>query len=301
MKYLILLIALFIGSTAVAGPIFPSRSFILAPRFRVMSDSTKGVKFLRQQGIWGNLARAFGSEGDRSATGISLGGFIEFAQWENSSLSLLGDFEVLADSYNDISFNPRAIFWTEGVVYGLRFDQTELQAGYIHRCRHEIDNLDNNVVGTGESRNLIYGSLMARAVWRNIFVSPLYSHYDLWAQLDKYIITSDTRIPNNIPRGNTDIEHLDASFSAGAKAHLDFLGTDIVYARASFNASAYNSFKTTTIDSRLELGLEFTGEATGMNIFFGIENLHDDQNRPSPTDSKYTYIGFRFIGKNVGI
>ena len=298
--YLFILFLLFFASSALAGPIFPSRSFILAPKFREKSDTTKGAKFLRQQGIWGNIARSFGSEGERSATSISFGGLIEFVQWENSYISLLGDVEVLADPYNDISFNPRAIFWTEGFVYGYRFDERELQFGYIHRCRHEIDNLDKNTVGTGESRNLIYGSLMARLVDRDWTIWGM--NWDKWIQMDKYIIREDARIPSTSERGKTDINKLDGSLGAGVKIEFLTLGDAKCYFRYNMTLSAYNSFKNISGDSRAELGIRLSGDAATMNIFLGLEEfLDDDLNRPTPTGSKYVYVGFRFIGKNVGM
>ena len=55
------------------------------------------------------------------------------------------------------TFNPRAIFWEEGVLAGFRLDEgIALQAGYIHRCKHDIDNLEITARGREEQRTLIY-------------------------------------------------------------------------------------------------------------------------------------------------
>jgi hypothetical protein len=163
--------------SSASAQLFPSRSILFAPAFRDSGDSSRDTRYLTQQGMWGNLSRGFRSEGERFAWDISFGGFFELVQWKHSGISLVGDFEVLADTYNDISFNPRSIFWTEGFLYSLDITTTsdttfpglsrELSFGYIHRCRHDIDNLDYNTIGAHESRGLIYGSLMARYVLKN--------------------------------------------------------------------------------------------------------------------------------------
>jgi hypothetical protein len=310
LKYLIISLSIFLFTTAFAGPIFPSRSFIFAPRFRDTKDTVKGVKFLREQGIWGDLSRGFGSEGERYAWSISTGGLIQFAEWDNSYLSLVGDFEVLSDIYNDISFNPRAIFWTEGLVYGLRVDKTELNVGYIHRCKHDIDNLDNNTVGAGEQRTLIYGSLSAKVIWRDIHIpnyrpsllfDSSFRRLDLWAQTDAYLIRQDSRLPTGAENVGTDLDHINFSIAFGAKCDVFRTWNINWYLRASLAQAAYNSFQKFTTDTRIELGPEFSGDATIMNIFLGFESLKDDLNRPYPVNSWYQYIGFRFIGKNVGL
>ncbi len=285
-----------------AGPIFPSRSIILAPQFRSPLDTTKGALFLRQQGIWGNLARGFGSENNRQGWSISTGGILQFVEWQNAMIYMTGDFDVLADTYNDISFNPRDIFWTEGVCFGYRFDETELAVGYIHRCHHDIDNLDSNTVGTGERRTLIYGSLMARGVWRDMsFFRRFGIQGSFWAQLDQYLIKQDTRRPDQSSPRPTDMEKLNSSISVGGKIGFLFLGDISLYLRIVHSFSAYDSYKTWVHDSRGELGLEFIGEALSMNVFFGAESLQDDLNRPSPHNSSYSYIGIRFTGRNIGL
>ncbi|MFI5264361.1 MAG: hypothetical protein ACHQM6_07595, partial [Candidatus Kapaibacterium sp.] len=70
---------------------------IYAPEFRNPSDTTKGAAFLRQQGIWGGIAKGFQSAGDRFFWSISTGGIIQFVEWEHSAIYLIGDYEMAAD------------------------------------------------------------------------------------------------------------------------------------------------------------------------------------------------------------
>ena len=98
----------------------------------------------------------------------------------------------------------------------------------------------------------------------------------------------------------TDVSRLIASLSAGGKFDLP-IGHANTYVRLSGIAAAYNSFKTFTFDSRAELGVELIGAGSTMNIFLGFESFQDDFSRPIPVNSKYVYIGFRFIGRNIGL
>jgi hypothetical protein len=306
MKYSLYLLVLLIASSASAQ-LFPSRCFIPAVSFRDPADTNASVKYLTQQGMWGNLSRGFRSEGERFAWDISFGGFFELVQWKHSGISLVGDFEVLADTYNDISFNPRSIFWTEGFLYSLDITRTsdtafpglsrELSFGYIHHCRHDVDNLDYNTVGAHESRGLIYGSLMARYVLKNFYFQG--TTFDL--QLDQYLIRQDDRVPVTTTKPY-DINKLNASISLGFRVDAFHWGDVPFYFRGFWTESVYNSYKDWTSHMHSEIGCELSGAGTRMNIFIGTEGFDkDDLNRPMPVSSDFLYIGFRFIGKNVGL
>jgi hypothetical protein len=304
MRPLITSLFLLLASAALAGPIVPSRSFILAPKMREKTDTTKGVKYLRQNGLWGNLARGYKSEGERFAWSVSFGGIIQFAEWENSSLYLQGDAEVLADTYNDISFNPRTIFWTEGIMYGMRFDEyRELHIGYIHRCKHDIDNSGNNVVGPNEERTLIYGSLQGKFIARNFELPPNYllETFHIYTTLDYYLVKQDYRIPQEYSDSGNSVEDLTFSLDVGAKYHFTSIGDVLPYLRLAAKISGYKWFEEIATDIRGEFGAELKGEGTTMDIFFGVEGLKDDMNRPLPVNSNYWYIGVRFIANSIGL
>lgn len=304
MRPLITSLFLLLASASLAGPIVPSRSFMLAPKMREVTDTTKGVKFLRQNGLWGNLARGFKSTDDRFAWSVSFGGIIGFAEWENSSLYLQGDAEVLADTYNDISFNPRSIFWTEGIMYGMRLDQkSDLHVGYIHRCKHDIDNLGNNTVAANEERTLIYGSLQGKFITRNMTLPEniAIKAFDVSAALDYYLVKQDYRFPHEYADSGNSVEDLTYSLDLGFKAHLASIDAVKFYLRGAFKISGYNWFDDVKTDFRTEFGAELAGEAMMMDIFFGGESLKDDMNRVPPVATSYIYVGFRFVPNNIGL
>jgi hypothetical protein len=298
------LFLLLLASASLAGPIVPSRSFILAPKMREKADTTKGVKFLRQNGLWGNLARGYGSTDERYAWSVSFGGIIQFAEWENSSIYLQGDADVLADTYNDISFNPRTIFWTEGIMYGMRLgEKNDLHVGYIHRCKHDIDNSGNNVVGANEERTLIYGSLQGKFISRDFIPTGnfLYDAADFYAALDYYLVKQDYRIPQEFTDSGNSVEDLNFSLILSTKIHFTTIGDALLYSRVAFTFSGYNWFDNVVTDARGEFGVELKGEGTTMDVYVGIEGLKDDMTRPAPVESNYYYLGFRFIANNIGL
>ncbi len=285
---------------AAAGPLFPARSFILAPKFRDLKDTTKGAKYLHQNGLWANLARGYGSVDERFAWSMSFGGIIQFVEGENSMFYLQGDADVLSDTHNDIGFNPRAIFWTEGLVYGLRLDEkNELHLGYVHRCKHDIDNLDKQTVAANEERTLIYGSLMGKYIGRDLSLAKM--NTSLSGQLDMYLYKQDYRFPFELTDSGTSVTDLNFSLEVSAKTEFAKLGDVGMYARAQARVASYEWLKTIALDWRAELGAEFKGEATTMNVFFGYEHLQDDMNRPLPVNADYVYLGFRFIASSIGM
>jgi hypothetical protein len=299
MRYVIIILTLLISAVVFAGPIFPGRKIIYAPEFRNPNDTIKGAAFLRQNGIWGDLTKGLGSTGDRYYWSISTGGIIQFVEWQNSAIYLIGDYEMVADQHSSIYFHPRGIFWTEGVLWMDKIGETEFHAGYINRCHHEIDDLEPNIVGAGEQRVLIYSSILERGVWRDVNLAGF--HSSLWAQLDEYVFSEDYHLPDSAVKPATDVTRLMASISAGGKFDLFQLGDANTYLRASSTFAAYNKFKTFTLDGRAELGMEFTGIGNTMNIFLGYEGLQDDFSRPVPVNSKYVYLGFRFTGRNIAL
>ncbi len=116
-----------------------------------------------------------------------LGGYVElWRQGSTASLLLTGQIQFIADPHNDINFNPRAIFWEEGLLYTNHLNPGYLQIGFMHRCKHDIDNLER-----GEERSLIFSSMIVR------YQQPasLFRTNDimLMAGFDQYVITWDRR------------------------------------------------------------------------------------------------------------
>ncbi|REL33489.1 hypothetical protein DYD21_12025 [Rhodohalobacter sp. SW132] len=156
------------------------------PAVELEADQTS---WLTQFGGWG----AFGSQVlSRDSDHLwyqELGAYAEiYRRGNRTSLAITSQIEFIADDSNDINFSPRAIFWEEGLLLTRSFDSFTLQAGYYHRCKHDIDNLD-----TGQERTQVFGSALARV----IFPFTLYKKNDarFSVQYDHYTIAWEDRVP----------------------------------------------------------------------------------------------------------
>ncbi len=167
-------------------------------------------RWFTQVGGWG----AFGSYGlgddPDHAWYQQLGAYMEiFRKGNKASLAFTSQIEFIADLNNDINFNPRAIFWEEGLLYTHRFGSSYLQVGYYHRCKHDIDNLE-----IGAERSLIFGSIMSS------FTFPLRLLREddvlMSLQYDHYTVTWDRRTPAVFEDGTRDWDSLIASLRLNA-------------------------------------------------------------------------------------
>lgn len=120
-------------------------------------------------GLYAEFSRYSDGSGGHHRWNARTGGYIEFARWDSVwSIAAMGMMEMVADPFSDIGFNPRAIFWEEGLVATHAFNrETALQFGYVHRCKHDIDNLEPLLLaGRREQSTLIYSGITARLLFR---------------------------------------------------------------------------------------------------------------------------------------
>lgn len=170
------------------------RSLILNPLENphvVLKEGESG--WLTQAGGWGSFGSYFISGDEDHAWQQQLGAYAEiYRRGNRASLALTGHVEVIADRRNDINFSPRAVVWEEGFLYTHRIRQSYLQAGYYHRCKHDVDNLR-----FFEERTLVFGSALARL----ILPLNVYAGGDSWlsVQYDHYTITWEKRRPDPLP------------------------------------------------------------------------------------------------------
>ena len=156
------------GVVPVAAQVLPDRHVQLDPLADHALD-TLGTTWLTGARLYAEFARNTPGDADHRWVART-GGVAELVRWDSSaSLMIVGTMEVVIDPNNDITFNPRAIFWEEGLMagFGLTRD-VSLQAGYIHRCKHDIDNLEIVELDRGrEQRTLIYSGVITRLLVRD--------------------------------------------------------------------------------------------------------------------------------------
>jgi len=148
------------------------------------------TQWLSQFGGWGAFGSYILSRDSDHMWYQELGAYAEiYRRGNESSLAITSQIEFIADASNDINFSPRAIFWEEGLLYSHRIGNSTFQAGYYHRCKHDIDNL-----GIGEERTQVFGSALARVIVPASFLRENDAVFSF--QYDHYTIKWEERIPS---------------------------------------------------------------------------------------------------------
>jgi hypothetical protein len=181
--------------------------------------------------------------------------------------------------------------------------------GTVYRCRHDIDNADPEQYNGGfTQRTLIYCSAMGRGLWR-LDSSALQLPATVWARSDIYLIEEDYRLPYADKHVGTSFDKLAWSLQPGFQAKLVTWSSSSLYAFGSATFSAFGkdtgfvarwkSIERLAIDTHLEAGYEFHGNAGRPQVFAGFESWQDDGQTPIPRDSRQIILGFRVTGTDL--
>jgi hypothetical protein len=308
-KLLITSLLLILASTASAGPIFPTRGFLLHPKWYARTDTTS---VFDHAGYFAEVQRGFGSDSDRWGWSVTMGAAFEFARWGgDKSLFGFAGSELIANTHNDIFFKPKAVMWEEGVVYAVHESETfDWQLGTIYRCRHDLDNIDpRGYSGIGEQRTLIYCSLSGKAIWTSEKLLGLHIPTQAWLHGDAYLIREDYRLPESDNGVGTSYDHL--AWSIGESFTTKFAEWDrsAVYLMFNLDLSAFspntgflNRFGAVshlTDDDHTEIGYAFTGRMGRIQFYAGFEHWQDDGQTPIPRDASYAMLGVRVTGADM--
>lgn len=140
--YAIIILTL-LASLALHAQVRPSRTWnsdVLrtpAPR-GVMSTLLGGAEIQRSNGSYGGeQAWQF-----RTHVQAEVYRFTDSADAVQLTTTIEAHQELTANPFNDIAFNPRAMRWEEFVWFHVGLDDVSLRAGFVHRCKHDIDNIN---------------------------------------------------------------------------------------------------------------------------------------------------------------
>jgi hypothetical protein len=127
-------------ATQLDAQLYAHRTLVPVP----LDDTTRASGFLPAIDYFADVQRSSGSAGDDRAWGIRLAGTAEM--WRvgrRMSFLISAADEVAANSLKDGGFNPRGISWELGTAIVRRFTAFDWQIGFVHVCRHEVDNTDH--------------------------------------------------------------------------------------------------------------------------------------------------------------
>ena len=242
------------------------------------------------------------------------GGYVELFRYDSSwSVTADGVMEVVMDSYNEIAFNPRAIFWEEGLHFNKSIsEKIVLQFGYTHRCKHDVDNLEAKLErGLIQERTLVFSGIMSR-----IFLRPKayfkIGNFDLIYGLsirnDFFIQAGDTRSTDDtnsfskgLPIGALiDAINVYSKFELMPKKsnyslHFTINYMASLYGKEQGLANRIKSFNKVIQSIPIsEIGFNlFNDKGAKFTTFLRSEFQHDAGILPEPTSSRLFLIGFR--------
>jgi hypothetical protein len=289
MKFTIIYFVIIISASAFAQKM-PERGVTFNPLFNKEKDAGGNeISWINSIGGWGEFGNYLSDKNKDHEWYQKLGLFMEFFRIADSkSLSVLSNIEFIADPNNDINFNPRGIFWEEALLYTWRAEDNFWQAGYYHRCKHDIDNLDY-----ATERSLIYGSLHGK------YIYALSSNGYLSLTGDLYTILQDYRNPESSESPVT--EELAASIRLNAfwiKPLTGLLKLSLSgYAQLNTYSGSSGFLKKIVkpgyvkLDGGVEAGLWISGNAD-FGLVIRYEYLSDDGISILPTSSNLVSVGF---------
>jgi hypothetical protein len=290
---------------------FSERFFILNPLQQYVSNPAGELLWMPTFQGWGGFNGYAFIKDDEHAWRNELGGLAEILRIGNTaSLAIVSVFEHVANDKNDISFNPRAIWWEEGLVWTQRADSMPLspfwQLGYYHRCKHEIDNL----LDSQTERVLIYGSLTGKYI---VHV-PIGLHYALLAlRGDVFTIYRDYRTPRQFEAVPPSYNHLLASVGANFHYHAALPVKQLGwYAKSYARLTAFGATEgflerfrrveriVAAFGLAVGLAVESAG-AGGSRLEFGVnyEYLPDPEIKIFPSPQHLLFFGFTLTSPQI--
>lgn len=168
----------------------PERLMLFNPLEGSVEKKDKTVNWLPGFYGTGGFGKYIGPKDGDHEWHHRMGVTFEILRWnDRNSIAGITQAEFIYDRNNSINFNPRATFWEEGLIFTRQFTHFDLQLTYLHRCKHDIDNLD-----IGVQRSTINSSFDAKFLFREWTTG--FGQIRMVPGLDFYTTTYDNRQPD---------------------------------------------------------------------------------------------------------
>ncbi len=290
------------------GVVLPDRSILLNPLSHNTGDS--GFQFLPQIGGWGELDKYWKITGDSEHNfSTRLGAAAEaFRVGNGLDFTLSSDVELVANADSAISFNPRAIFWQEAFVLGAALDSGFMQLGYVHRCRHDVDNIEVQDT-TGERRELvlIYDSVFARwisgeSALTDSAAAPFATR--IYLRADVFVLTTDDR---SVELPDKNVTNLRNGLCVGLNCTMFKVWGMLIHSRFQYScytfASGYSpageKYMELSQDWFAETGITFPGTGGAFSLFINFEKQDYTMINPFNESSYFVFFGARLTGTGM--
>lgn len=307
MNYVAPTLAFLLLSCAARGQNFPDRIVLVDP-LADTSRNRSGWNWLPGTILYAEFSRYLNSSGSDHRWNARTGGALEILRIDDRwSVHAMGTVEVVVDPQNDIAFNPRAIFWEEGLFVERRMGaRSGLQFGYMHRCKHDIDNLEVLILrGATEQRTLIFSGPSFRYLERPRRIDDTDFEWGGALREDLFLHLLDDRLPPESRSAGRTMESAIAATTVDlrvrwrpAEGHVACAVMAGVMVTAFGDTSGFTErFSDITLFgslSYLEFGIDFFNPDGGSLVLFArAESQRDAAILSRPQSKNLVMIGIR--------
>lgn len=208
--------------------------------------------------------------------------------------------EMTANPFNDISFNPRTMRWEEYFWLHMLMKDYSARIGFVHRCKHDIDNLSGadefNPISPlqAEQRTVILtGPTVAASLapQRTIF-----GMFSASGGVEWFLNSSDNRRPASDVATWTTIQGATwfrAQNITPVTPGVSLLAT--AFASIPWYSARPGAGSDVPYDARAELALSLTGATSRIDIAIVTERVFDELAWTTPASSSYVGLCVRFM------
>ncbi|MBD3334376.1 MAG: hypothetical protein GF355_02570 [Candidatus Eisenbacteria bacterium] len=294
---------------AVSGAPFPERGISYNPYEAGKPIGAKHKVWLPGSTYWGEFATYHGQTDEDHAYNIKIGGFAEILRIPSiGSFAFLAHTELVAARPGDSFFRPRATFWEEGFRFTRRVDDDRYwQLSYMHRCKHDIDNLSTyGCPADGCERSLIYGSVKGGYAFPVDLCMFGGQTALLSMSADVFTILQDERVP---PKSAGTTPNMERAWGAiGLKLHvrrplsgggfiavLTGYGSLTMYGEQGGFFGRFKRADRGLVDAGISTGIALEGDAR-LKVGISYEYLADSGINPEPQAAHLVSVGVTLMG-----
>lgn len=288
-------------TTSLHAQVRPSRTWESIPNRKsatsgVMPSIVGGGEFQRS---WGSFA---GEQAWQFRTHLQVEPYrfsdsTDPVQW---TTTIEAHQEMTANPYNDIRFNPRTMRWEEFFWMHMIAETYSVRAGFVHRCKHDLDNLggpdEDNPVSPlqAEQRTIILTGPAIGITW--LPKSTSVGELSLSAGAEFFVNASDNRRPGTIAGSWSGMQGAVWSRIQNMiriSAHVGLLMSASM--SVPWYATRPGASSAEPYDARAELALTLMGPTSRMDIALVGERSFDELAMTMPAASSYVGLCVRFM------
>lgn len=289
----LLFLALLYSGT-INGQRHVERHWNYQPFQNSIDSSIRGVEWMPKFSGWTEFGKFVSIKDTNHEYHHQLGAIMEIARWGRNSIAIGTQAEFLHNRNNSINFNPRAVFWEEGLIYTRHYKDHSWQLTYFHRCKHDLDNLE-----IGVERATINASLGTR--WIIPKHDWLGGHITFIPMAEAFTVTYDRRLREQYQQKGLSWYQLLGAVSGRfhwekainsdlwyfVKGHgkLAFFGNGAEDGADLDTYTRFNGYEDERFSGNLFTGVQVNGKAGKFRIGVRYEYLDDPGISPIPRNS----------------